>query len=196
MTQKEAVIKALQMLGGRSHLTEIYILAKAYIGDTSTAQQIEANIRRELNTNHALFCHVEGMPDGWWQLKSYQDELSELKSLVAEQKEELTRLRSVITDVGVLDRFVDVVMDMSESDIAAHERSMGRLNMEMGHRYENYVKRLAEKSKERVEQKSGDLVQGNKTVIQATNYNAEVTEQNNHFPIPSVGRKEQKSIEE
>ena len=80
MTQKEAVVKALKKLGGQSHLTEIYILAKAYIGDSSSAQQIEANIRRELNTNHALFCHVEGMPDGWWQLKSYQDETGDLES--------------------------------------------------------------------------------------------------------------------
>ena len=196
MTQKEAVVKALKKLGGQSHLTEIYILAKAYIGDSSSAQQIEANIRRELNTNHALFCHVDGMPDGWWQLRSYQSELSKLKSLVEAQKKELSRLNAVITDEEVLNELVDVVEEMSESDIAAHERSIGRLNMAMEHRYEHYVKRLAMKSKERVEQKSGDLVQGNKTIIQAANYNAEVTEQNNNFPLPPVGGKEQKSIEE
>ena len=195
MTQKEAVIKALKMLGGRSHLKEIYILAKAYIGDSSSAQQVEANIRRELYTNPSIFSRVDGMPDGWWQLISYQNEVSQLKSLVAEQEKELSKLRTVITDEEVLSQLVDVVADMSESDIAAHERSIGRLSMAKNHRYEHHVENLAKKSKERIKQKSGDVIHGNKTEINAANYNAEVTEQNNHFPSIPIGDEEQKKIE-
>lgn len=194
MTQKEAVIKALKMLGGQSHLTEIYILAKAYIGDSSSAQQVEANIRRVLYTNPAIFSRVDGKPDGWWQLRTYQDEVSQLKSLVAEQEKELSKLRAVVTDELVLSQLVDIVADMSESDIAAHERSFGRLNMAMNHRYEHHVKNLAKKSKERIKQKSGDVIHGNKTEINAANYNAEVTEQNNHFPNLPAGDEEQKKI--
>ena len=85
MTQKEIVKMALVKLGGCAYLTDIGILAKYYIGDSTKAKDIRNNVRRELNSNPDLFCHVEGKPNGWWQLKTHKEEVDKLKAIIAEQ---------------------------------------------------------------------------------------------------------------
>ena len=62
----------------------------------------------------------------------------------------------------VMHKLVDVVLDMDDNIIAAHERSLGRLSRNNNHRFDSHLKRLAEKSKERVEQKGGDTIMGDK----------------------------------
>ena len=194
MTQKEIVKMVLEILGGFGYLTDICVLAKFYIGDKTDAKDVRNNIRRELNSNPQLFCHVEGKPVGWWQLVSYKNEMSRLRSLAEEQAEELTRLRSQTTDVELLDHLIDIVVEMGENVINAHELSLNRLNRVMNHRYEQQITRLTDKSRERVEPKSVDIILGDKNEIHTANYNAEVKEQNNSFPMPTLAPSEQKQI--
>jgi len=85
MTQKEFVKMAVDKLGGCAHLEDICILAKHYIGNRSKAKDVKNNIRRELNSNPDLFCHVNGKPDGWWQTKDRKDEIDRLNALIAER---------------------------------------------------------------------------------------------------------------
>lgn len=196
MTQKEIVIMVLEKLGGRAHLTDICVLAKYYIGDSSQAKQVEANIRRVLNTNHDLFCHIDGMPDGWWQLKRHKDEIDKLKSQIAEQAEELSKYRSMIPDVTFLDCYIDEVLEMGENIINAHELALNRLNRVMNHRYEQQIMRLTDRSKKRAEQKTGDIILGDKNIIQAENYKPNIHSQTNNIPLPLNGMSEQKLIED
>lgn len=102
MTQKEAVVKALQKLGGRAHLRNIYVLASKFIGKNTNAQQVEANIRRIVNSTPSLFRHVEGMPDGWWELNTYQDELAQKQQEIAELKEQLAQKDEVIRQLRLV----------------------------------------------------------------------------------------------
>ena len=198
MTQKEIVIMVLKKLGGRAHLDDIYILGKAYIGERSSAKSVEANIRRELNTNHDHFCHVDGMPDGWWQLCNYKNELTKLKERVKEQDEELKRLRSVITDREILSKLVDTVKEMDTEAINAHELSLNRLSREMDHRYDDLIDKLTGKSIERAEHRSINVILADKTEVKNFNgnYNARVEDQHNHFPLPPAsGVQQLKEIE-
>ena len=82
MTHKEAVKKALEELGGRARLMDIYPRAIPYINYKS-GSNIKATLRRLLQTTPELFRHVEGMK-GWWELVSFQEELAEKDKKIAE----------------------------------------------------------------------------------------------------------------
>jgi uncharacterized coiled-coil protein SlyX len=99
MTQKDAVVKALQMLGGRSHLKNINVLAVKYIGNNTNAKQVEANIRRILNSTPSTFRHAEGLPNGWWELVSYQEEVAALQQEIADLKSQLAEKDKVIEEL-------------------------------------------------------------------------------------------------
>ena len=116
MTQTEEVVRALQMLGGRAHLKNINVLAVKLIGNNTNAKTVEANIRRILNSTPSLFRHVEGMPKGWWELNSYQDELAtmrqqnaELQAQLAEKDRIIEQLRQMPTEDQFVQRFVEKV---------------------------------------------------------------------------------------
>lgn len=74
-TQKEAVRRALEELGGRARLRDIYPRVIPYI-KYKPGSDIKATLRRLLQTTPELFRHVDGMK-GWYELVSYQNELAE-----------------------------------------------------------------------------------------------------------------------
>ena len=92
MTQKEAIEKALQILGGRASLKEIYPLAFQY-GDFSGSKDKEATIRNYLQTSPKMFRHSPGMPTGWYELISYQDEIAKFKQEIVKRDEEISSLK-------------------------------------------------------------------------------------------------------
>lgn len=81
MTHKEAVRTALELLGGKAHLKQIYPVAIKLIGDNTHSVDIKATIRRELNSSPLDF---KATPDseGWWELISYQEEVKILKEII------------------------------------------------------------------------------------------------------------------
>ena len=86
MTHKEAVRKALEELGGRARLRDIYPRVIPII-KFKPGSNIQATLRRQLQTTPTLFRHVEGMK-GWYELVSFQKELAEKDKKIAE----LTRI--------------------------------------------------------------------------------------------------------
>ena len=115
MTQKEAIIEALQMLGGRAKLPDIYPLAME-IGDFSGSKKPQATIRNYLLTSPRQFRHSPGKPDGWWELMSYQEEIAELEKQVAELKEENRQLMAVPKEAEFIEKFIHEVMEDCKHD--------------------------------------------------------------------------------
>jgi hypothetical protein len=97
LTHKEAVKKALEELGGRARLRDIYPRVIPLV-KYKPGSDIKATLRRLLQTTPELFRPVEGMK-GWWELVSYRKELADKDKKIAE----LTN--SNITKDGIIDAF-------------------------------------------------------------------------------------------
>jgi hypothetical protein len=97
LTHKEAVKKALEELGGRARLRDIYPRVIPLV-KYKPGSDIKATLRRLLQTTPELFRPVEGMK-GWWELVSYQKELADKDKKIAE----LTN--SNITKDGIINAF-------------------------------------------------------------------------------------------
>ena len=82
LTHKEAVKKALEDLGGRARLRDIYPRVIPLVR-YKPGSDIKATIRRLLQTTPELFHPVEGMK-GWWELTSFQKELADKDNKIAE----------------------------------------------------------------------------------------------------------------
>ena len=116
MTQKEAIIKALEEHGGRERLPVIYprVIQLAAFKPGSDKQ---ATIRTTLQRHPECFRHSPGKPDGWWELVSFQEEIAELKQKVSELTE-TNRLQSAIPkDVNLIEKMLPEMMD-----VCMHER--------------------------------------------------------------------------
>ena len=105
MTQKEAIVKALQTLGGRAQLKEIYPLA-VELGNFSGSNNPQATIRNCLQKSPKFFRHSPGKPDGWWELLSYQEEITLRDKRIKELEEENERLKTVKTEDDFVKRLV------------------------------------------------------------------------------------------
>lgn len=104
MTQKEAIIKALEMLGGRAQLKGIYPIAMELVhfgGKTP-----ENTIRNYLQKHPEDFRPSPGKPSGWWELTSFQEEIAEMKAEIQTLKEENERLRAVPTEDDFVNKLV------------------------------------------------------------------------------------------
>lgn len=97
LTHKEAVKKALEELGGRARLKDIYPRVIPFV-KYKPGSDIKATLRRLLQTTPELFRPVEGMK-GWWELVSYRKELADKDKKIAE----LTN--SNITKDGIINAF-------------------------------------------------------------------------------------------
>lgn len=82
LTHKEAVKKALEELGGRARLKDIYPRVIPLV-KYKPGSDIKATLRRLLQTTPELFCRTEGRK-GWWELVSYQETLAERDRKIAE----------------------------------------------------------------------------------------------------------------
>ena len=110
MTQKEAIIKALEEHGGRERLPVIYprVIQLATFKPGSNKQ---ATIRTTLQRHPELFRHSPGKPDGWWELVSFQEEIAELTQKVSELTEENKQLIAIPKEADFVDRFLKEVMN-------------------------------------------------------------------------------------
>jgi len=105
MTQKAAIVKALEERGGRARLTDIYprIIELATFKEDSNKQ---ATIRTTMQRHPELFRHSPGKPDGWWELVSFQEEIASRDRRIAELESENTNLKSVKTEDDFVKRLV------------------------------------------------------------------------------------------
>lgn len=112
MTQKEAIEKALQKLGGRASLKEIYPLAIGF-GDFSGSKNKEATIRNYLQTSPKSFRKSPEKPAGWYELISFQEEIAnrdnriaELEALLTTKNKEIEELKNIPTENDFVRRLV------------------------------------------------------------------------------------------
>jgi len=95
LTHKEAVRRALEELGGRARLRDIYPRVIPHV-KYKQGSDIKATLRRLLQTTPELFRRTEDRK-GWWELVSYQEELAARDRKIAElslshiTKEEIIR---------------------------------------------------------------------------------------------------------
>lgn len=74
LTHKEAVKQALEELGGRARLRDIYPRVIPLV-KYKPGSDIRATLRRLLQTTPDLFRHTEGRK-GWWEQTWYRWEIS------------------------------------------------------------------------------------------------------------------------
>lgn len=105
MTQKEAIIKALNRLGGKAKLNDIYRLAPT-LADFSGSKNWKATIRSCLQREPDAF---RSSKRGWWELVSNQEDIACRDRRIKELEEENARLRAVPTEDDFVGRFVKKV---------------------------------------------------------------------------------------
>ena len=110
LTHKEAVIKALEELGGRARLRDIYPRVIPRV-TYKPGSNIEATIRRQLQTAPELFRRTEGRT-GWYELVSYQEEVVTLKQQIANLSEINKQLASIPKEAEFIDKFMKEVMNV------------------------------------------------------------------------------------
>lgn len=115
ITQKTAIVKALEERGGRARLTDIYprVIELATFKEDSNK---EATIRATMQRHPELFRHSPGKPDGWWELTSYQEEVAALKQQVLELKERNRQLRSMPRATDIIEKMLPEMMDVCMHD--------------------------------------------------------------------------------
>ena len=102
MNQKEAIVQALEKMGGKAPLKDIY--QHAYpLADFTGSRDWKATIRWYLQKGTDTFRSKER---GWWELLSYQEEMAKLNERIAELKEENMRLKNVKTEDDFVKRLV------------------------------------------------------------------------------------------
>ena len=116
MTQKEAIIKALEEHGGRERLPVIYprVIQLATFKPDSDKQ---ATIRTTLQRHPECFRHSPGKPEGWWELVSFQEEIAELKQQITELIESNKLQAAIPKDVNLIEKMLPEMMD-----VCMHER--------------------------------------------------------------------------
>lgn len=117
MTQKEAVIKALEILGGKGELRYITLIALNLPDvDWSGATEPEANIRRIVR-NTPL--HIKALGKAQYSLVSYQNEIDVYKATIESQRKEIEDLQKVETASHFIIRFLNGIKKMLKHETKA-----------------------------------------------------------------------------
>lgn len=121
LTHKEAVKKALEELGGRARLGDIYprAIPQVYYKPGS---DIKATLRRLIQTTPELFRKVEGMK-GWWELVSYQEELAEKDRRIAELTREQITKDEIVRGFSDLETLAERIYARNMMQLMFHEKS-------------------------------------------------------------------------
>ena len=109
MTQGEAVIKALEDLGGKASLKQIYALAKTYV--TFGTKTPEESIRAILQRSPKAKQKVKG--SGLWELVSYQEEIARLEQTISARDERIQELEAQMTPTAIFERMANMYMNAS-----------------------------------------------------------------------------------
>lgn len=102
MTQEEALIKALKILGGKGTLDKIYPLALKALGKEGA--NTKASFRKTLQKHPASF---KSFQRGVWELSSYQEELAIRDKRITELEAEVEALKNIPKEDDFVKRFVE-----------------------------------------------------------------------------------------
>jgi uncharacterized protein Smg (DUF494 family) len=107
MTQKEAIIEALNRLGGKASLNDIYRFAYT-LADFSGSKDWKATIRWYLQKETDSFRSTKR---GWWELVSYQEDIAIRDNRIKELEEANKHLMSIPKEAEFVDKFLKEVMN-------------------------------------------------------------------------------------
>lgn len=187
MTQVEAVVKALNILGGKAELKYIYMIAIEIIGEHNS-NDIKANIRRCLNSNPKLFCPIEDKGDGWWGLVSFQNELNKKDYQIKQLESENQELKSRPTLESFMKLLLEVTMNLFriKRDNADYIRQV--LSMMGLKREEAVLSAFIESKEDKLYKAIGALAKNPKVQVNVqSGATAQITEQgitNSYLRIP------------
>lgn len=102
MTQKEAIIEALNRLGGKAALKDIYRFAYS-LADFSGSKDWKATIRWYLQKETDSFRSTKR---GWWELVSFQEDIAVRDKRIKELEVEVETLRKIPKEDDFVRRLV------------------------------------------------------------------------------------------
>lgn len=102
MTQKEAIIKALDKFGGKATLNDIYPIAYS-LADFSGSKDWKATIRWYLQKETESF---RSSKRGTWELLSYQEDIARRDLRIKELEAEIAKLKTIKTEDAFVKRLV------------------------------------------------------------------------------------------
>ena len=211
LTHKEAVRKALEMLGGKAQLKQIYPVAIKLIGKNTRSVDIKATIRRELNSSPYDFKATPNAK-GSWELVSYQEEIVNLKAIIAEQDKVIEEQSKVPTEDDFIQRLLEKLKTVWKNEkktineIRKMLDALGRSDVVA--ELDNY---LESKNKKPSKQDgkltgkivvngsyyAGDNVKEKIVIPNVGNFKPRITTQNIGAPTPPFGlQQEQKQLED
>ena len=215
MTQKEAIIKALEEHGGRERLPVIYprVIQLATFKPGSNKQ---ATIRATLQRHPECFRHSPGKPDGWYELISFQEEISkrdlriaELEARLAANDKEIAALKQQETADLFVGRMIDAtktVFATKRNDARPVQQVLVVMNRPEQHDLMEWIigkptKVVNKTITKKIIQKTinkGNTYVGHQTVIPSVgNFKPQIISQNIEAPLPSIGQlQEQKQRED
>ncbi len=211
LTHKEAVRKALEILGGKAQLKQIYPVAIKLIGKNTRSVDIKATIRRELNSSPYDFKATPGV-EGSWELISYQEEIENLKAIIAEQNKVIEEQKKLPTEDDFIQRRLEKLRTVWKdekktiNEIRKMLDALGRSDAVA--ELDNYLESKNKKPNKQGGKSSGKIVVNGtyyagdnvseKTVIPSVgNYKPQITTQNIETPMPSLKQQqEQKQLKD
>ena len=210
MTHKEAVRKALEMLGGKAQLKQIYPVAIKLIGKNTRSVDIKATIRRELNSSPFYFKATPNV-EGSWELISYQEEIADLKAQLADKDKIIEEQKKVPTE----DDFIRRLLEKLKTIWKDEKKTIGEIRKildalgrsDIVAELDNCLESKNKKPKKQGGKSStkivvngsyyaGDNVTEKTVIPNVGNYKPEIHNQHLEVPIPSLEQQETKQIED
>ena len=214
MTQKEALEQALKDLGGRAHLQEIYPVALKYITHKE-GSKIYDSLRGCIHDKRR-FRPSPGMPTGWYELLSFQEEIASRDSRIAELEELLTARDKEISELKkqeTADLFVGRMIGATKTVFATKRNDarpvqqvlvvMNRPEQQelmewiIGKPTKITSKTITKKIIQKTINKGNTYVDHQTVIPSVGNFQPQITTQNIEASMPSLGQQpEQKHLED
>ena len=211
LTHKEAVKKALEILGGKAQLKQIYPVAIKLIGKNTRSVDIKATIRRELNSSPYDFKATPNV-EGSWELVSYQEEVENLNFIIAEQNKVIEEQKKVPTEDDFIKRLLEKLKTVWKDekktineirkmlDALGRSDAVAELDSYLESKNKKHNKQGGKSSSKIVVNGTyyaGDNVTEKTVIPSIGNYKPQITTQNIETPTPPLGQQqEQKLLED
>lgn len=214
MTQKKAIIKALEEHGGRATLTEIYPRV-IQLATFKPGSDKKATIRTTLQRNPSIFRPSPGKPKGWWELTSFQEEIAnrdrriaELEALLSCKNEEISELKQRETADDFVGRMIyatKTVFATKRNDARPVQQVLVVMNRpEQQKLMEWIIEKPTKAANKTITKKiiqktinNGNTYVDHQTVIPSVgNYQPQIQNQNMDISIPSLENEKEKLLED
>lgn len=206
MTQKEAIIEALKRLGGKANLNDIYRFAYS-LADFSGSKDWKATIRWYLQKETDAF---RSSKRGWWELVSFQEEISrrdlriaELEALLVTKDNEIIELKQQETAELFVGRMIDAtktVFATKRNDARAVQQVLVVMNRPEQQELMEWIlgkptkvvnKTITKKIIQKTINKGNTYVDHQTVIPNVSNYKPQITTQNIETSMPSLEQQQE-----